>query len=309
MPAVSDIAFVRYAVPDLDRMEQFLHDFGLRTVRKTSTALYSRACGDAAYCHVAQKADAPATLGFGLHAQSAEDLREIAREFGAAVEDSPEPGAGQRVRLKDPAGFSVDIVHGQQRSAVIQSRAPIALNPATQRKRLGRTVRTAPEPSQVQRLGHIALLVTDYKACRAFYEKLGLIPSDSFYAGDPSNVIASFMHCGLGEKFTDHHTVAVISSPDGSNRFDHSAFEVLDIDDVMQGQAYLKTRNYEHAWGVGRHVQGSQIFDYWRDPWGQKHEHWTDGDLVNRDTPEGLAPLSQEGLSQWAPPLEPSYFR
>ena len=309
MPAVSDIAFVRYAIPDLDRMEQFLRDFGLHTALKTESALYSRACGDAPFCHVVHKADQPATLGFGLYAQSAADLAQFAREFGSAVEDSPEPGGGQRVRLKDPAGFAVDIVHGQQRVAVIPVRAPINYNPATGRQRLGRSVRTAPEPSRVQRLGHVALLVTDYKACLAFYQKLGFIPSDSFYGGDPSNVIASFMHCGLGEKYTDHHTVAVITSPDGTNRFDHSAFEVLDLDDVMQGEAYLKARNYEHAWGVGRHVQGSQIFDYWRDPWGQKHEHWTDGDLVNRDTEAGLAPLTPEGLSQWAPPLEPSYFR
>jgi catechol 2,3-dioxygenase-like lactoylglutathione lyase family enzyme len=309
MPVVSDIAFVRYAVPDLDRMQQFLLDFGLHTVRKDATALYSRACGDAPFCHVAQKAERPATLGFGLYAQSAADLAEIAREFGARVEDSPEPGGGQRVRLKDPAGFSVDIVHGQQRPGVIAARAPIAFNPATGRQRLGRTVRTVLEPSRVQRLGHVALLVKDYKACMAFYLKLGFTPSDSYYAGEPSNVIASFMHCGLGEKYTDHHTVAVISSPDGTNRFDHSAFEVIDLDDLMQGQAYLKARNYEHAWGMGRHIQGSQIFDYWRDPFDQKHEHWTDGDVVNRDSPVGLAPFGPNELSQWAPVVEPAYFR
>jgi catechol 2,3-dioxygenase-like lactoylglutathione lyase family enzyme len=290
-------------------MEQFLHDFGLITVSKTGSTLHSRACGDAPFCHVSHKADKPATLGFGLFAQSAADLAQIARDFGASVEDSPEPGGGQRVRLTDPAGFSVDVVHGQVRPAVIATREPYVFNPAVTRARLGRTVRTKAEPSRVQRLGHVALLVTDYKACLAFYKKLGFIPSDSYYAGEPSNVIASFMHCGLGEKFTDHHTVAVITSPDGTNRFDHSAFEVLDLDDLMQGQAYLKAREYEHAWGVGRHIQGSQIFDYWRDPWGQKHEHWTDGDVVNRDTPEGLAPLSPDELSQWAPPVQPSYFR
>ena len=309
MPAISDIAFVRYAVPDLDRMEQFLRDFGLHTVRKDATALYSRACGDAPFCHVAHKAERPATLGFGLCAQSAADLTEIAREFGASVEDSPEPGGGQRVRLMDPAGFSVDIVHGQERPGVMPARAPMDFNSATGRQRLGRSVRTASGPSFVQRLGHVALLVTDFKACLAFYRKLGFSPSDSYYAGEPSNVIASFMHCGLGDKYTDHHTVAVITSPDGTNRFDHTAFEVLDLDDLMQGQAYLKARNYEHAWGVGRHIQGSQIFDYWRDPWGHKHEHWTDGDLVNRETPAGLAPISTDELSQWAPTLDQSFFR
>jgi catechol 2,3-dioxygenase-like lactoylglutathione lyase family enzyme len=309
MPAVSDIAFVRYAIPDLDRMEQFLRDFGLHTVRKDATALYSRACGDAPFCHVAHQAEKPATLGFGLNAQSAADLAQIAREFGASVEDSPEPGGGQRVRLTHPAGCSVAIVPGQERPGAIAGRAPTPFNAATHRQRLGRGVRTLPEPSRVQRLGHVALLVTDYQACLAFYQQLGLSPSDSFYAGEPSNVIGSFMHCGLDEKYTDHHTVAVITSPDGTNRFDHTAFEVLDLDDLMQGQAYLKARNYEHAWGVGRHIQGSQIFDYWRDPWDHKHEHWTDGDLVNKDTPVGLAPLSPNTLSQWAPTLDPSYFR
>jgi catechol 2,3-dioxygenase-like lactoylglutathione lyase family enzyme len=296
-------------MPDLDRMQQFLADFGLHTVHRDATALYSRACGDAAYCHVAHKAEQPATLGFGLYAASAADLEQIAREFGGKVEDSPEPGGGQRVRLKDPAGFLVDVVHGQQRPGAIATRPPVAFNWATDRQRLGRTVRTAPEPSRVQRLGHIALLVTDYQACLAFYQKLGFRPSDSYFAGDPANVIASFMHCGLGEQYTDHHTVALISSPDGSNRFDHTAYEVLDLDDLMQGQAHLKARNYEHAWGVGRHIQGSQLFDYWRDPWGHKHEHWTDGDLVNKDTPVGLAAISGNELAQWSPELQQSFFR
>jgi catechol 2,3-dioxygenase-like lactoylglutathione lyase family enzyme len=309
MPAVSDIAFVRYAVPDLDRMERFLLDFGLRTVSKTDSALYSRACGDAPFCHVAHKAEKPATLGFGLYAQSAADLAQIARDFGADIGDTGEPGGGQRVRLRDPAGFEVDIVHGQVKPGAVPTRAPMDFNGAIGRRRLGRTVRTAPEPSRVQRLGHVALMVTDYKACLAFYQRLGFQPSDSYYAGEPANVVASFMHCNLGEQYTDHHTVAIISSLDGISRFDHTAFEVIDLDDLMQGNAHLKASGYEHAWGVGRHIQGSQLFDYWRDPWDHKHEHWTDGDLVNQKTPIGLAPFGANELSQWAPPIEKSYFR
>ena len=42
----------------------------------------------------------------------------------------------------------------------------------------------------------------------------------------------------------------------------------------------LQEKQYQHHWGVGRHVLGSQIFDYWRDPWGHTLEHWTDGDLM-----------------------------
>ena len=34
-------------------------------------------------------------------------------------------------------------------------------------------------------------------------------------------------------------------------------------------------------WGLGRHVLGSQVYDYWSDPWGRVHEHWADSDRLN----------------------------
>jgi hypothetical protein len=55
--------------------------------------------------------------------------------------------------------------------------------------------------------------------------------------------------------------------------------------------------------GVGRHIVGSQIYDYWRDPWGRVHEIWTDGDLFNERNPTGAVPVELEGpASHWGPP-------
>lgn len=309
MTYVRDTVFVRYAAPDLDRMESFLTDFGLHRVLRTDRALYMRAAGDAPFAHVTELAAEPATLGFGLLARQADDLEAIARRFDAKVEDNPEPGGGRRVRLTDPSGFIVDVVHGQTRAAPLRVRAPIDANPAVGRRRIDHTVRGERRPSNVIRFGHVALLVTDFRAACEFYRELGLRPSDSYYAGVRENVIATFMHCGLGEEFTDHHTLALITSPEGRSRFDHAAFEVLDLDDLMQGHAHLQSRGRTHAWGVGRHIEGSQIFDYWRDPFGHKLEHWTDGDLVNDHTPAGLAPMGEGALSQWGPPLTPEFFR
>jgi hypothetical protein len=51
----------------------------------------------------------------------------------------------------------------------------------------------------------------------------------------------------------------------------------------MRGNAYLAAKTRRHEWGVGRHYLGSQIFDYWSDPWGHTVEHWTDGDLMDAD--------------------------
>ena len=54
------------------------------------------------------------------------------------------------------------------------------------------------------------------------------------------------------------------------------------VDAVAMGGEYLKERGYDRIWGIGRHIQGSQIFDYWRDPWGNVVEHFTDSDLRQR---------------------------
>ena len=309
MSPIQDIAFVRYQVTDLDRMETFLADFGLHRAQRTPQALYMRTAGSSPVAHVSVLGDTPATLGYGFTARSEQALNEIASQVGAVVEDNPEPGGGQRVRFKDPAGFIVDVLHGQTPVAPLPVREPCQVNPASGRQRLGRTVRLKPQPSGVMRLGHVAVLVSDFPAGRAFYERvLGLRASDTYWAGHDGNTIAAFMHCGLGEQWTDHHTLALISSPDGSNRFDHAAFEVIDLDDLMQGGEWLRSRGYRHAWGVGRHIQGSQLFDYWRDPFGNKIEHWTDGDLVNDTTPVGHAPISNDELRQWAPPITPEFF-
>jgi hypothetical protein len=114
-------------------------------------------------------------------------------------------------------------------------------------------------------------------------------------------VIASFLHCGLKDQLVDHHTVALIQSP--KQGFEHCAFEVTDLDDLMSGNAFLLSRNrWRHSWGIGRHREGSQIFDYWRDPFGNKIEHWTDGDLVNDSYEAGKAQFDPDSsLSQWGP--------
>lgn len=309
MITVQDIAFVRYQVTDLDRMEGFLLDFGLHRSARTASALYMRAAGPTHHVHVSELGPENATIGFGLRVRDAADLQALAGRVGERVEDNPEPGGGQRVRFVDPAGFVVDVLHGQAQHAPLPTREPLPTNTAAERRRCGRTVRLQPAPSAVMRLGHVAVLVPDFQKSLAFYrDVLGMRPADTYWAGAEGNMIAAFMRCGLGDEWTDHHTVALITAQDGKARFDHSAFEVLDLDDVVQGGEYLLSRGWHRAWGVGRHVQGSQIFDYWRDPFGHKIEHWTDGDQVNDHTLAGHTPISEEGLRQWGPPLSPEFF-
>jgi len=309
MIAIQDIAFVRHQAPDLDRMESFLIDFGLTRSARTDDALYMRAGASAHHVHVTERADQAGTPGFGLRAKSAQDLLQLASELGTRVEDNPEPGGGQRVRFTDPAGFQVDVIHGQQVLEPLPSRPALEFNTRAGMRRLGRPIRLAVAPAHVQRLGHALLLVPNVAQWASFYkELLGFKESDVYYGGVPDNTVAAFLHCGLGQSWTDHHTLAAAMAQDGRARFDHSAFEVLDLDDLIQGGEHLVQRGHKRSWGIGRHIQGSQLFDYWRDPFGNKIEHWTDGDQVNDDTPVGVAAMTPGELSQWAPPLSPEFF-
>ncbi len=43
----------------------------------------------------------------------------------------------------------------------------------------------------------------------------------------------------------------------------HTSYETHDFDTQVLGHDWLRHKGYENCWGVGRHVMGSQIFDYW----------------------------------------------
>jgi len=124
------------------------------------------------------------------------------------------------------------------------------------------------------------LRVTDFRASSDWYkERFGFLTSDEVHLGDPEKVLAAFMRCDRGDEYVDHHTFLCFGT--GEPAFDHAAFEVEDCDAVMLGHDHLEAAGYTHHAGVGRHVLGSQIFDYWKDPWGHTVAHFTDGDLVN----------------------------
>ena len=308
MIAVTDIAFVRYRAPDLNQMAAFYEDFGMQKVAQTEDTLHLRGFGTAPYLVSVERGEA-ANLGMGFYASSAADLEKLAREQNVAIQQSTAPGGGQFVRLKDPCGFDIDVVHGFQAAQPLAQRVSTPGNTAVKRERFGAVVRSKPEAAQVQRLGHLVLFCADFQAMLNFYTQvLGFKISDGFYDGSRENLRVAFLRCGLGEQWTDHHTIGIAQSRDGVNRFGHSAFEVTDFDDLVQGGEYLKQRGHRHSWGVGRHILGSQLFDYWRDPVSNHVEHWTDGDLVNDSVPSTFQQMSKDTMHQWGPEVPERFF-
>jgi hypothetical protein len=160
----------------------------------------------------------------------------------------------------------------------------------------------------IHKLGHFGFISNKWDEDVAFYtEKFNFVPSDVLHApGNSGMDVMTFLHLDLGEEYTDHHTLFVARAPPDlpATIMHHTAFEVDDFDTQLLGHEYLLSKGYTLSWGIGRHILGSQIFDYWKDPSGFTIEHYADGDLVNVHTKT----LRQEDqgpntLSMWGPNL------
>ena len=296
---IDDIAHVRFAAPDLAVMRAFLDDFGMIAF-KEGGRLYGKGSDGRAFVHVTEQGQAR-FLAVGLRARTLADLATLAAAEGVAVEDLDEPGGGKIVRLTDPDGYGVEVVAGQAEGAAVLPLTDPLCNTAATKTRLRAAVRLDPAPAHVRRIGHAVLKVSDFRASEKWYKaRFGLLTSDEVEAA-PAVPLGAFMRCDRGDTPADHHTLFLAQFP-GKLGLLHAAFEVANLDDLMLGHQHLRARKREPAWGVGRHIMGSQVFDYWKDPFGNELEHWTDGDLFTAADPPRTMPMAALLAVQWGSP-------
>jgi catechol 2,3-dioxygenase-like lactoylglutathione lyase family enzyme len=299
------VAYVRFVVRDLARQRAFLKDFGLIEVGEHAGTLYLRGTATAPFCYAVSQGETR-FAGFALWAKNLADLEAVAAHDGVPVEALDAPGGGWVARLTDPDGMTVEVVAGQTMAEPLPIPEAVSWNEGAGHARIARFRRITTGPSTVQRLGHVLLSITDFRRTEAWYkERFGLLTSDEI-APAPDVAIGAFMRSDRGDTPSDHHTVACVQSG-GPAGLLHSAFEVVGLDDLMAGHDHLKAAGYTPSWGIGRHILGSQIFDYWRDPHGFEIEHWTDGDQLRASDGGGRAGMEavlgvQWGMQMPAPP-------
>ena len=296
---VAGLAWLEFEKPDLDRAERFGTDFGFTVADRTPEAVLLRGRQASAACLVVRRGPQPRFAGVAFQAAAREDLDRLAGGTGGTVMSH---WGGRAVRLRDPSGIPVHVVHGVPDLPALPERTPLPLNFGSGPVRVNAAQRPARRAAQIQRLGHVVLGTTRFRAALEWYlEVLGLIVSDFLYLDGQRDrgPAMAFIRCDLGAVPADHHTLAMALQP--QTGYVHSAYQLTDLDEVAASGEYLRERGYRHAWGLGRHIQGSQIFDYWRDPDRLMFEHYTDGDVFDATMEPGWAPLSASGLSQWGP--------
>ncbi|MGB5695097.1 MAG: VOC family protein [Polyangiales bacterium] len=303
-----ELSYLTFERPDLGKAGRFLTDFGLQLVHGTADTIWFRAAGRAQFCCVVRQAPKARFVGLAFKVATHAELVALSQlSRASAIGPATSPGGGERVQLIDPSGFEVDAVHGQSEVDPLPHRDPLRVNSPNDHARINDAQRVPVAAPEVIRLGHVVLEVPRFQDTCAWYTRhFGLIPSDVQVLPDGSPAVA-FLRMDLGDTPADHHTLAIAQG--FAAHFGHCAYEVVDADAVGMGQRWLQEQGWRHAWGVGRHILGSQVFDYWNDPWGSKHEHYSDGDLFTADQPMGVHAASRKAMSQWGPVMPKSFIK
>ncbi|KAK5727915.1 hypothetical protein LTR17_012338 [Elasticomyces elasticus] len=306
-------SYVIYEHVDLREFGRFAIDFGLENAGSTkdnSTVFYSGYGADP-FVYVARQAPVGQPkrfVGAGFLAASDEDVDKALREDGAeAVDTTESPGKGRCVRLRDPNGYVLEVVSGQQRQTVPQHGlsnllGQPAMNGALDKRRQGEFTRINHGPAKVHKLGHYGYNTDNWDATLSWYQsKFNFTPTDILHApGKPELEVAQFMRVDNKKTYVDHHCFLLARVKKGTT-IHHSSFEVEDIDTQFMGHQWLEDKGHQLVWGIGRHVHGSQVFDYWYDSSRFVIEHYADGDVVNEDTATTRAEAGN--MAVWGPPV------
>lgn len=307
---VLDLAWLEFEKPDLDAAETFAHAFGFVTAMRTADEVQLRGTDPGSPCVLIRRGGRSRFVGPAFYAADSTDLLRLAEATDArAVAALPESLGGSTVDLVDPSRLRVRVVADTHELEALPAQRPRLLNVGHEVPRVNDTQRPPRVPARVRRLGHVVVQTPRYREALDWYlENLGLIVSDFlYYPGQRDRgPVMSFIRCDRGSVPADHHTLALTLGP--SNRYLHSAYQVADIDALAAGGEYLREQGYRRSWGIGRHIQGSQIFDYWRDPDGFLVEHFSDGDMFDCTLEPGWAPMSASGLVQWGPPATKDFL-
>ncbi|KAK3367750.1 glyoxalase family protein [Podospora didyma] len=314
------LGYVHASHPNLEEFHQFAIDFGFVESSRDDDSIYYKGYGRDVCCYIATRSTDGEKKFHGATyvAKTERDfIRTSQLKESSEIKQRPAgAGGGSFVSFRAPSGFEVHVVWGVEEGAE-PTKATTATevskggyNTALEKTRKGEFQRFKLGPAMIHKLGHLGYITNKFDEDVAYFtQTFNFIPSDVLWEDVNNQEVDSltFMHLDQGQEYTDHHTLFLSRAPPtfpgpGEHKMHHCSFEVEDFDTQLLGHEYLLSKKYTPIWGVGRHVLGSQIFDYWKDPSGFAIEHYADGDLVNEDNETGRG--KSEGAASmyiWGP--------
>lgn len=270
---------VTMGVPNVAATQDYYCEFGLRP----STDGYLHTVDGGPQLRVTH-AERRRLLALAVGVDDEDDLDRIARRLdGLGIETTRTAG---RLLATDP-GTAINVT--VRIADRIPDPVPAAAKPRPHNRRSPAVERT--HDVRPRKLGHVVVGSVDQEASERFF-----IQGIGFKLSDSIRGEASFLRCS-----TDHHNLLVAKAP--VQYLHHTAWEVADVDEIGRGAtAMLEGHPERHAWGLGRHHIGSNMFWYLRDPAGNFCEYYSDLDCIVEGvewTPEVFE--GSQGLYNWGP--------
>jgi len=284
-------------VPDLAVAKHFYTAFGLEVIERAGVLLLKTPHAAHVWAKIYGGGEKQlAYLSLNCYANDfAGIVAQIQEAGGTAATAWPQAQADEGYWFCDPEGNLLQLRIGEKTTPTDASTIAPLPRANAQRGVLGRSYAQTIHPL---RLSHVLLFATDVSGQVNFYARgLGLGLSDR--SGDA----IAFMH---GTHGSDHHLIAFAKSH--SRGWHHAAWDVASVEDVGLGYMQMQDAGYQRAWGVGRHVLGSNYFCYMRDPWGSYNEYSAHIDFIHDGQWDSGDYPAQDSLYLWGPALPEDFI-
>lgn len=223
--------------------------------------------------------------------QSSAGIEALSAELSTDREVSLENGV---LRCQDDLGINLAFRIAQRQTvpyAVTQFNAPG--QPKRLNSRAPMYKKAAPHE-----ISHLAIGVDNAgEAIRFYTDRLGFIVSDR-YADR-----GVFLRCSVEG---NHHHVFFMNGKQPGIRFNHLAFKVRDIHEVIGGGQFIDAQGWKTFAGPGRHRVSSACFWYFLTPFGGAWEYAADEDIVTEEWESTDFTAEAHIFSEWTFGLEKS---
>lgn len=293
---------VRFAVANPDDARRFASDWGLSAVASSDPEVQLFRAVDGSEVQIVPADEARAERraiggGSGLNeiVWGVEDhaaLQALAAELGK--DRKAEFDADGVLHSVDDLGINLGFRIAQRRPVFYEV---TRYNAPGRPDRLNRRA-ACYKAAQPQEISHLAIGVDDAGQAVQFYiERLGFIISDR-YANR-----GIFLRCSPAG---NHHHVFFMNARQPGTRFNHLAFKVRDIHEVIGGGQHLESLGWQTFAGPGRHMVSSACFWYFQSPFGGSWEYAADEDVVTPEWESQDFAATAHIFSEWTFGLEKS---
>jgi catechol 2,3-dioxygenase-like lactoylglutathione lyase family enzyme len=279
-------------VPDLDEEAHFLENYGLQVEQENGILKLRTVGSDHVWAKILPgEKKRLVYVTAGCYEEDFDRIRQQIITAGGVGTDPHPVGEAKGFWFRDPHGRLMQLKVAEKtmpdnKSSMGDMNIQSNVRGAPARSAAGGTAPT--------RLSHMALFTPDVTEAIDFYTK-----AFGVRLADRSGDIIAFTY---GRHGSDHHLFAFLSG--GGIGLHHASWDVPSVEQLGLGNTHMRAVGYDRHWGPGRHVLGSNYFNYVKDPFGQWWEYSCHIDYIEKDADWVIANFSDEdALYLWGPDM------